>query len=393
MSWKDGKKRLRWEQVGWIILIWTLLGALDALNTHAMGLSGALLFSENYDFSVFFAFSVAAAFLASLVTAPLLVFYLRDRLRRRTFGFSLLVNSLVAVLLNFIISGFTIYSFIVSEGVSPALDPETGRVIGRFFTSALFLKLIVFWSAVVFSTLLMLNVNEKYGPGVFLKLLLGRYHRPSEEERIFMFVDIRSATTIAEQLGHIRFFNLLNDFFTDITEPITYTQGEIYQYVGDQVVISWSMKKGLKNANCIQCFYNMKEEIHKFAWRYRQKYGLAPEFKAGLHCGPVTIGEIGLIKKDIVYSGDVLNTASRIESVCNKFRVNILLSRVLLDKLQLPPHFYEPKRVGVIELKGKMQKVELYTFEQSQEENLPKLGLRDFTSFEVDGNLSQNALD
>ena len=187
-----------------------------------------------------------------------------------------------------------------------------------------------------------------------------------------MFVDLRSSTAIAERLGHIRFFNLLNDFYRDITNPIVYTSGEIYQYVGDEIVISWTMKTGTRDANCIRCFFSMRETIQKLSERYREKYGLVPEFKAGLHCGPVTIGEIGVIKKDIVFSGDVMNTTSRIQSVCNKFRVNILLSKYLLDRLNLPPHGFTPKRMGIIELKGKRQKVELYTFEESIDVHSPE---------------------
>jgi adenylate cyclase len=79
----------------------------------------------------------------------------------------------------------------------------------------------------------------------------------------------------------------------------------------------------------------------------------------------VTTGEIGVIKKDIVYSGDVMNTTSRIQAVCNKFRVNILMSKYLLDQMRLPSDLYPLKRVGVIELKGKREKVELFTFEYS----------------------------
>jgi len=166
-------------------------------------------------------------------------------------------------------------------------------------------------------------------------------------------------------MGHVKFFSLLNDFFADLTDPVIQTHGEIYQYVGDEVVVSWSMKRGLYHNNCLRCFSLMQEAIEKAAPRYQERYGLVPQFKVGLHTGVVTTGEIGVIKKDIVYSGDVMNTTSRIQAVCNKFRVNILMSKRLLNKLLLPEHMYPLKRVGIIELKGKREKVELYTFEDA----------------------------
>ncbi|MFT4762355.1 MAG: adenylate cyclase [Paraglaciecola sp.] len=97
---------------------------------------------------------------------------------------------------------------------------------------------------------------------------------------------------------------------------------------------------------------------------YQEKYGLVPKFKAGLHCGQVTTGEIGVIKRDIAYSGDVLNTTARIQSKCNDFGVEILLSKYLLDMLNIPPHSLAQKKIGAIDLRGRVKKVILYTLEE-----------------------------
>lgn len=119
-------------------------------------------------------------------------------------------------------------------------------------------------------TIIGLHVNEKYGQGILGKLIMGKYLRPREEERIFMFVDIRSSTTIAEQLGHLRFFELLNDFYRDLTNPIIYKSGEIYQYVGDEIVVSWPMKEGLHNASCLRCFYDIKATLETLSGEYKK---------------------------------------------------------------------------------------------------------------------------
>ncbi len=359
-----GKFRIQIRQLLGITVIWTIVWALDALNTEALAKSEYIQRTAADSFWRFFLVNSLAATVAGLVSGSILVFWLREQMRTRSFGFALLVNTVVISLLNF---GFTILAYDLFLTVSPdlsILDPSL-ELPASIVSSTSYLKIIVLWVLLVLMTLIMLNVNEKYGPGIFRQLLLGRYHRPREEERIFLFVDMKSSTAIAERLGHIRFFNLLNDFYRDITGPIINTDGEIYQYVGDEIVISWTMSKGVQNANCIRCFYQIQETIQKLSDRYQEKYGLVPEFKGGLHSGLVTVGEIGVIKKDIVFSGDVMNTTHRIQSICNKFRVAILISKKLLDVLQLPPHQYFPKRVGVIELKGKKEKVELYTFEQS----------------------------
>ncbi len=360
-----GRRRIKLGRLAWIIVTWTILGALDALNTHVMTGSEYVEPTGMYDFKRYFLVNTLAAFAAAIISGSILVFFLRERFRTQAFGFNILVSSVVISLINFgiIIIAYDVF-FSVQVGKNP-LDSEVLEKTGTLIQSSFYLKNLVFWTIVGFITIILLHVNDKYGPGMLMKLILGRYHRPREEERIFMFVDMKSSTTIAERLGHIRFFNLLNDFFKDITDSIIYTDGEIYQYVGDEIVISWTMKRGIHNANCLRCYYSMQEAIQQRGARYREKYGLVPEFKAGLHSGRVTIGEIGVIKKDIVFSGDVLNTAHRIQAICNRYGVRILISKLLLDKLNLPPSDFNPLRVGIIELKGKQQKLELYTFSES----------------------------
>ncbi|MCE7991841.1 MAG: adenylate/guanylate cyclase domain-containing protein [Roseivirga sp.] len=95
------------------------------------------------------------------------------------------------------------------------------------------------------------------------------------------------------------------------------------------------------------------------------KYGFIPEFKAGLHTGKVIAGEIGIIKRDITYSGDVLNTAARIQSKCNELGVPILASDSLF-KLFSADMPFRKKSLGEIELRGKALKVSLSTFVMPQ---------------------------
>jgi adenylate cyclase len=85
-----------------------------------------------------------------------------------------------------------------------------------------------------------------------------------------------------------------------------------------------------------------------------------PSFKAGVHCGKVTAGEIGSIKRDIVYSGDVLNTASRIQEKCNHYHVDFLVSGETLELMDETSN-YAPVHLDTIELRGKEANIDLYT--------------------------------
>jgi adenylate cyclase len=178
-----------------------------------------------------------------------------------------------------------------------------------------------------------------------------------------MFLDLRSSTAIAEKLGHIKYHNLLNDFIDDINDSIIFSKGEIYQYIGDEVTVSWTMKNGIENENCLQCFFNIAAEIKNKSSRYLERYGIIPDFKTGLHCGEVTIGEVGVIKKEIVFTGDVLNTTARIQELCNTYGVRLLVSKKLIDLLQIENR-YLIKAIGEITLRGKRGKDILYNVER-----------------------------
>lgn len=182
----------------------------------------------------------------------------------------------------------------------------------------------------------------------------------SEVERIFMFLDITSSTSIAEELGHVKYFELLNDFFMDIAAPIEEHQGEIYQYIGDEVVVSWPMKEGIRDFNVLNCFFDIVDTIQGLSDNYRDRYNLVPAFKAGMHYGKVSTGTIGTLKKEIIYTGDVLNTTSRIEGQCNQYKVNNLLSKDLIEAFP-DGDYFDFQKIGEISLRGKASFVTLYT--------------------------------
>ncbi len=203
------------------------------------------------------------------------------------------------------------------------------------------------------------EVRDNIGLGVLNNFLIGTYHKPIEEDRIFMFLDMKDSTTIADQMGHSKYFGMLKEYYSDLTDPIIASGGEIYQYVGDEVVVTWKQGKNTSDNRCINCFFDMKSALHRQASKYQSQYGLVPTFKAGIHVGRVTTGEIGVIKKEIVFSGDVLNTAARIQSLCNKYSTDLLVSEQLIDIVN--GNDYDTESIGEVGLKGRNEKVNLFT--------------------------------
>ncbi|SMC96846.1 adenylate/guanylate cyclase domain-containing protein [Pedobacter africanus] len=319
---------LSWLFIGLLIAIYDYL----VLHTHT---------SKGADPAYSFLFSVAvnmgSGLIGALLGGSLLIFFINVKYQDKSYGYTVITVTsffiLIILLINVIL-----------------------RSIGYADTARLFKSGLV-WAVVVAITQLLLQINSKFGPGVFWNIVRGKYNTPREESRIFMFFDLNSSTSTAEKLGDKKYHALLKDIFTDVTNPILDNKGEIYQYVGDEVVVAWTYKDGIEDSRCIQCFFDIKNYLEERKEKYLQQYGLLPTFKAGIHCGRVVAGEVGIIKRDITYSGDVLNTTSRISGLCRQFNAEVIVSSDLASILQLGN--FATQLLGAIKLRGKEKEVQL----------------------------------
>lgn len=241
-------------------------------------------------------------------------------------------------------------------GVDLAVDPRHFWADKTFRVTMLYVLLVSIVQSFIKIS------NEKFGKGVFLKMLLGKYKKPQEEKRIFMFLDLKASTTIAESLGHFRYSQLIQDCFYDLNDIVPKYAAEIYQYVGDEAVLSWPYKKGLTDNNCIALFFEFQNLLKGKSDYYKEKYGQVPEFKAGLHGGKLMVAEVGVVKKELAFHGDVINTSARIQSECNTYDVHILISEKL--KEDLIDSSYHFSHVGNVLLKGKNDKLNIFTLQE-----------------------------
>ena len=277
-----------------------------------------------------------------------------ERMRRLPFSVALMVKSLtyigslVAVfssagLVFGLLQGLTMEDFWASFA-----EPELRRQVAAGF---------VLYVIIVFFR----QLDRILGPGVLLSYLLGRYHRPHREDRIFMFLDLKSSTSLAEELGHEAYLGLINEFFRDISGPVLDSAGEIYEYVGDEVVLTWKEERGLKDANCIRVFFDIDTMIEKRKQRYLDRFGIVPEYKAGVHVGEVMTAEIGDLKKGLIFNGDVLNTGARIQGECARLGRRLVSSADLFERLDLPDE-WTAEAMGPVVLRGKAEPLELVAF-------------------------------
>jgi len=273
--------------------------------------------------------------------------------KRIALGLNIVIKSIIYFILIIILLS------IISVLVEDEFDIDISNDLGWWRKDHFFWNTVIYFNvaSIVFSFIKI--ANNKFGRGVFFNMLIGRYRKPKEEERILMFLDLKDSTTIAEQLGHKRYSRYIQDCFFDLNTVLNKHEAEVYQYVGDEAVISWTTKRGFKNNNCVHLFFAFQLQLNKREAYYLKTYNSFPVFKAGLHCGKLMIAEVGSLKKELAYHGDVINTASRIQGLCNSYNASILISDAVLNKLKSNNNLHSDSK-GAIKLKGKESVTDIF---------------------------------
>ena len=291
-------------------------------------------------FSAWFELSVLPAFVRRLSSGAALLFWTAFYV-----GVAVVVNAGMFVLLT-------------SLGVGRPGAPGAGSFAG-FVTTMAFWRIVGLYTVLSFAVNLVRQVRLMLGPGTLTALLLGRYRRPVAEERVFLFVDLTGSTGVAQRLGPAPFNDFKNDFFADVALAVVETRGRIYQYVGDEVVVTWVVRRGRVRGSAVEAFYRIEDHVAAGAARYERRYGAVPAFKAGVHVGPVVTAEIGYARKDIVHSGDAVNVTSRIEAQCHAHGARLLASEAALRLLGTPAGA-AAEDVGTAEIRGRDGGVRLF---------------------------------
>jgi adenylate cyclase len=234
-------------------------------------------------------------------------------------------------------------------------------VLGRpgYTEPTFFFLAMLFSFAATFGILSLFEVSQIVGPRTLRNIVLGRYHRPRAEERFFLFIDVAGSTSLAEQIGPAAVHRFLDRVFRAASDPITDYGGEIYQYVGDEMVVTWTVAEGQPDARPIGCFFAIVAALEEAAPEFEREFKVTPRLRGALHAGPVISGEIGESKRDIVFHGDVMNTAARLEQATRDLNRAFLVSLDALRRLTGTER-YAHEALGPQALRGRIAPVEVF---------------------------------
>lgn len=220
-----------------------------------------------------------------------------------------------------------------------------------------------FYSILVASVLATIRqLNLVLGKGNLLRLIKGDFYMPRVELRLFMFIDLEGSTSLAEELGHLKYSRYIQDCFKDLSVVAPY-EAEIYQYVGDEVVLTWKITPNTDYSKCVEAFWSYEDQLLSRKDYYLETYGSKPKFKAGLHLGEVTTAEVGDIKREIAYHGDTINITARIQERCKSMDTSLLISEQLLNRLHLNGHI-QAEFMAEEKLRGKKKPVKLFSLKR-----------------------------
>lgn len=207
--------------------------------------------------------------------------------------------------------------------------------------------------------ILFIQFSGLVGGRTLRNIVLGRYHRSRTEERFFLFADIVGSTPLAEKLGQAAVHEFLNRVFQIASDPIDEFAGEVYQYVGDEIVVTWPLAEGRPGARPLACFFAIEAALNSAAASFEDEFGALPRLRGALHAGPVITGEVGGSRRAIVFHGDVMNTTSRIENATRELQRPFLVSEDALNRLE-GTDSYALEDLGLRQLRGRSAGIRVY---------------------------------
>jgi adenylate cyclase len=212
------------------------------------------------------------------------------------------------------------------------------------------------------------NIFQKYVPQELIdqffahpeSMLVG-----DNRELSVLFSDIRSFTSISEQMQPDVLVSSLNRYFSVMVELIMDQGGVIDKYIGDAIMAFFGAPVHHEDdaLNSVHAGISMVEALDAF--NEGQKQSGLPEFKigVGINYGVVTVGNIGTDRKmDYTVIGDMVNVASRLEGLTKPYHQSLIISEVLKERIgdSVPSRI-----VDSVAVKGRSAGLRIYTVKRT----------------------------
>ena len=174
-----------------------------------------------------------------------------------------------------------------------------------------------------------------------------------------LFVDIRGFTSMSELLEPEQVVEILNEYLKHVTDCVLSHNGTLDKFIGDaaMAIFNAPFDLGYYVYQAVATAWDISRGTQKLEKQLEEKFGRTIKFGVGVNCGPAIVGNIGCdFRMDYTAIGDTVNTSARLES--NAKAGQILISEDVYNKLK---GRIEAESVGEIPLKGKSNKIEIFS--------------------------------
>lgn len=273
-------------------------------------------------------------------------------------GKVLLVNVLTIVLIAL--------AFLLNSDRLSLLSFEDHYQVQEIFLMRQFYSLVLRVVVVTSIAILVVQLEELMGRRMFLGFLLGLYERPKAEQRVILTMDLVDSTGLAEQMGDLRYYRFLNTTYSLMTDAVLHNEADIHKYVGDEVIFTWPLRVGVRHENSLDLYFDIVERIALHREGLLQEFGAVPRYRAAVHGGRVISAQVGHIKRAIEFSGDVMNSVSRMLDLAKSMKVDILASAELLQHIPMANERFAIGAQHTVPVKGRRRAVSVHAVERTR---------------------------
>jgi adenylate cyclase len=181
----------------------------------------------------------------------------------------------------------------------------------------------------------------------------------SQREMTVMFSDIRGFTALSEKLAPKDLIAVLNKYLTGLSKVISQQEGTIDKFIGDAVMAFWNapFPQRYHATRAVKAAVLMIQEVERL--NLTNLDGLQLKLGIGINTGKMVVGSVGSSTKlDYTVLGDNVNLGARLEGLCKRYQVPILVSHNTMAQAKVDKVIF--RLVDNIIVKGKTEAVKIY---------------------------------
>ncbi|GBF39084.1 7TM diverse intracellular signaling domain-containing protein [Leptospira johnsonii] len=199
-----------------------------------------------------------------------------------------------------------------------------------------------------------------------------------QKEMAVLFSDIRSFTTLSEQMTPAENFNFINSYLSRMSPIIQRHNGFIDKFIGDAIMALFQRNV----IDAVSAGVEMQRYLKEYN-EHRNRQGYIPiQIGVGIHSGSLMLGTIGAEERlEGTVISDTVNLASRIESLTKVYGSRIAVSESTIEEVKKDGKFHF-RFLDRVKVKGKQRPVSVYEVFDGDEPEHQDLKLKTKESYE-----------